>query len=98
MVVLPHIPQDNTDRNRTSPLAFTGNKFEFRMLGSSQSISGPNIALNTIMAEELEQFADILEKADDFNTALHDLIRTTLRAVSYTHLKLTISMVTPAEM
>ena len=77
--VLPHIPQDNTDRNRTSPLAFTGNKFEFRMLGSSQSISGPNIALNTIMAEELEQFADILERADDFNTALHDLIRTTLR-------------------
>ena len=77
--VLPHIPQDNTDRNRTSPLAFTGNKFEFRMLGSSHSISGPNIALNTIMAEELEQFADILERADDFNTALHDLIRTTLR-------------------
>ena len=77
--VLPAIPQDNTDRNRTSPLAFTGNKFEFRMLGSSQSIAGPNIALNTIMAEELEQFADILEKADDFNTALHDLIRTTLR-------------------
>ena len=77
--VLPHIPQDTTDRNRTSPVAFTGNKFEFRMPGSSQSISGPNIALNTIMAEELEQFADILEKADDFNTALHDLIRTTLR-------------------
>ena len=77
--VLPHIPQDNTDRNRTSPLAFTGNKFEFRMLGSSQSISGPNIALNTIMAEELEQFADVLEKADDFNAALHELIRTTLR-------------------
>ena len=76
---LPAIPQDNTDRNRTSPMAFTGNKFEFRMLGSSQSISGPNIALNTIMAEELEQFADILERADDFNTALHDLIRTTLR-------------------
>ena len=53
---LPAIPQDNTDRNRTSPMAFTGNKFEFRMLGSSQSISGPNITLNTIMAEELEQF------------------------------------------
>ncbi len=78
--VLPHIPQDNTDRNRTSPLAFTGNKFEFRMLGSSQSITGPNIALNTIMAEELEQFADILEKADDFNATLHDLIRDTLKA------------------
>ena len=76
---LPAIRQDNTDRNRTSPMAFTGNKFEFRMLGASQSISGPNIALNTIMAEELEQFADILERADDFNTALHDLIRTTLR-------------------
>ena len=78
--VLPNIPQDTTDRNRTSPLAFTGNKFEFRMLGSSQSISGPNIALNTIMAEELEQFADILEKADDFQAALHDLIRDTLKA------------------
>ncbi len=78
--VMPHIPQDNTDRNRTSPLAFTGNKFEFRMLGSSQSITGPNVALNTIMAEELEQFADALEKADDFNTALHDLIRDTFKA------------------
>ena len=76
---LPSIPQDNTDRNRTSPLAFTGNKFEFRMLGSSQSITGPNIALNTIMAEELEQFADILEKAEDFSAALHDLIRNTFR-------------------
>ena len=77
--VLPHIPQDNTDRNRTSPLAFTGNKFEFRMLGSSQSISGPNIALNTIMAEELQQFADVLEKAEDFNAALQTLIRDTFR-------------------
>jgi len=76
---LPPIPQDNTDRNRTSPLAFTGNKFELRMLGASQSVTGPNVALNTIMAEELEQFADILEKAEDFNTALHELIRTTLR-------------------
>ena len=55
--VLPSIPQDNTDRNRTSPMAFTGNKFEFRMLGSAQSISGPNIALNTIMAQELKEFA-----------------------------------------
>ena len=77
--VMPPIPQDNTDRNRTSPMAFTGNKFEFRMLGSSQSIAGPNIALNTIMAEELEQFADILEKAEDFSAALHDLIRNTFR-------------------
>ena len=75
---LPSIPQDTTDRNRTSPLAFTGNKFEFRMLGSSQSISGPNIALNTIMAEQLSQFADELEGAEDFTAALHDLIRRTL--------------------
>ena len=72
--VLPAIPQDTTDRNRTSPLAFTGNKFEFRMLGSSQSISGPNIALNTIMAEELGKFADRLEKAEDFDAELHSLI------------------------
>lgn len=76
--VLPAIPQDNTDRNRTSPMAFTGNKFEFRMLGSSQSISGPNIALNTIMSEELEQFADKLEKAKDFQAELQTLIRQTL--------------------
>ena len=72
--VLPAIPKDTTDRNRTSPLAFTGNKFEFRMLGSSQSISGPNVALNTIMAEELGRFADVLEKADDFDTALQELV------------------------
>ena len=75
--VLPAIPQDNTDRNRTSPMAFTGNKFEFRMPGSSQSVSGPNIALNTIMAEELGQFADELEQAEDFQSALHNLIRRT---------------------
>ncbi len=73
--VLPAIPQDNTDRNRTSPMAFTGNKFEFRMLGSSQSISGPNIALNTIMAEELKQFADELEKSKDFQADLPKLIK-----------------------
>ncbi len=72
--VLPPIPKDTTDRNRTSPLAFTGNKFEFRMLGSSQSISGPNVALNTIMAEELRQFADRLEQAEDFDSALHELV------------------------
>ena len=72
--VLPPIPKDTTDRNRTSPLAFTGNKFELRMLGSSQSISEPNIALNTIMAEELSKFADILEKAEDFDAALHQLV------------------------
>ena len=77
--VLPHIPQDNTDRNRTSPLAFTGNKFDFRMLGSTQSIAGPNVALNTIMAEDLQQFADVLEKAEDFNSALQTLIRDVFR-------------------
>ncbi len=76
--VLPAIPKDTTDRNRTSPLAFTGNKFEFRMLGSSQSIADPNIALNTIMAEELGKFADELEQAEDFETALHDLVCRTL--------------------
>ncbi len=72
--VLPPIPKDTTDRNRTSPLAFTGNKFELRMLGSSQSITEPNIVLNTIMAEELKKFADILEKANDFDSALHELV------------------------
>ena len=78
--VLPAIPKDTTDRNRTSPIAFTGNKFEFRMLGSSQSIAGPNIALNTIMAEELEKFADVLEKAEDFDAALQKLVCDTLTA------------------
>ena len=72
--VLPTIPRDTTDRNRTSPLASTGNKFEFRMLGSSQSVSGPNIALNTIMAEELGRFANVLEKADDFDASLQELV------------------------
>ncbi len=72
--VLPSIPKDTTDRNRTSPLAFTGNKFELRMLGSSQSIAGPNIALNTIMAEELGKFADVLENAEDFESALQKLV------------------------
>lgn len=78
--VMPVLPKDTTDRNRTSPVAFTGNKFEFRMLGSSQSIAGPNIALNTIMAEELSIFADILEKADDFDTALQKLVCDTFTA------------------
>ena len=72
--VMPAIPKDTTDRNRTSPLAFTGNKFEFRMLGSSQSVAEPNIALNTIMAEELRKFADILESTEDFDKALHNLV------------------------
>ncbi len=71
---MPDIPKDTADRNRTSPIAFTGNKFEFRMLGSSQSIAGPNIALNTIMAEELRQFAEILEAAEDRDLALQKLV------------------------
>ena len=75
--VLPGIRQDNTDRNRTSPMAFTGNKFEFRMLGSSDSISGPNIILNTMMAEELSQFADELESAEDIESAAAELLRRT---------------------
>lgn len=73
--VLPKFPKDSTDRNRTSPFAFTGNKFEFRMLGSANSISGCNTVLNTAVAEELKQFADVLEGAADFNVALHDLIK-----------------------
>ena len=72
--VLPAIPKDTTDRNRTSPLAFTGNKFELRMPGSSQSIAGPNIVLNTIMAEELGKFADALENAKDFDSELQKLV------------------------
>ena len=72
--VLPHFPRDTTDRNRTSPFAFTGNKFEFRSLGSSQSIAGPNVILNTIVADALEQFADELEKAGDFKKAVLELI------------------------
>ncbi|MFV0314180.1 MAG: glutamine synthetase III [Anaerotignum sp.] len=74
---LPYLKRDATDRNRTSPFAFTGNKFEFRMPPSSGSISGPNFVLNTIVADVLEEFADELEKAEDFNTAVHELIRKT---------------------
>ena len=77
---LPEIPQDTTDRNRTSPLAFTGNKFEFRMLGSSQSIASPNVVLNTIMAQELEEFADILEQSNDFRADLQNLLHDTFKA------------------
>ncbi len=77
--VLPKFPKDSTDRNRTSPFAFTGNKFEFRALGSTASISGPNIVLNTSVAESLKQFADELEGADDLDNALHELIRRTIR-------------------
>jgi glutamine synthetase len=76
--ILPKFPRDSTDRNRTSPFAFTGNRFEFRMPGSNLSISGPNVVLNTIVAEELSQFADRLEPAEDFQTALDDLIRETI--------------------
>ena len=77
--VLPNFPKDNTDRNRTSPFAFTGNKFEFRSLGSSQSISGPNTNLTTAIAESLCQYADELEKATDFTAALNALIRRVLK-------------------
>ncbi len=77
-IVLPSFPKDTTDRNRTSPFAFTGNKFEFRMLGSSLSISGPNIVLNTIVADVLEEFADRLEKATDFKSELNQLIKETV--------------------
>ena len=78
--VLPRFTRDNTDRNRTSPFAFTGNKFEFRMLGSSNSIACTNIMLNTAVAESLRLFADELEGATDFNAALHDLIQKTIKA------------------
>lgn len=76
---LPKFPKDTTDRNRTSPFAFTGNKFEFRMLGSSNTISNANVVLNTAVAEELKQFADTLENVENFETALHDLIKKTIR-------------------
>ena len=78
--VLPRFPKDSTDRNRTSPFAFTGNKFEFRMLGSSASIADCNTVLNTAVAESLRQFADELERAMDFESALHDLIKRTIQA------------------
>ena len=78
--VLPKFPKDNTDRNRTSPFAFTGNKFEFRMLGAADSIADCNTVLNTAVAESLREFADILEKADDFGKALNLLIRDTVKA------------------
>ena len=72
---LPELSKDATDRNRTSPFAFTGNKFEFRMVGSRDSIANPNIVLNTIVAEAFADACDILEKADDFDLAVHDLIK-----------------------
>ena len=78
--VLPAIPKDTTDRNRTSPFAFTGNKFEFRMLGSTFNIACPNIMLNTAVAEELRKFADELEAASDFDAALAALIQREIKA------------------
>ena len=75
--VLPAIPKDTTDRNRTSPFAFTGNKFEFRMLGSSFSVAGPNIVLNTIVAKALKEFYEVLKDADDFNGAVTELVKKT---------------------
>ena len=78
--VLPRFIRDTTDRNRTSPFAFTGNKFEFRMLGSSNSIACANIMLNAAVAQSLKLYADELEKAEDFNTALHELIKNTIKA------------------
>ena len=77
--VLPKFNRDTTDRNRTSPFAFTGNKFEFRMLGSSNSIACANIMLNTAVAESLKIYADRLEGAEDFETALHEMIRKTIK-------------------
>ncbi len=77
--ILPKFNRDTTDRNRTSPFAFTGNKFEFRMLGSSASISACNTVINTAVAEELRQFANILEAADDFNEELHNVICNTIK-------------------
>ena len=77
VTVLPEFPKDSTDRNRTSPFAFTGNKFEFRMVGSSFSIAGPNIVLNTVVADALRQFADFLEKSDDFTGDLALIIKNT---------------------
>ncbi|MBR2860259.1 MAG: glutamine synthetase III [Clostridia bacterium] len=76
--VLPRFPKDTTDRNRTSPFAFTGNKFEFRMLGASASVSEVNVVINTAVAESLKQFADRLENAEDFETELNELIRETI--------------------
>ena len=77
---IPTFRKDTTDRNRTSPFAFTGNKFEFRMLGSSQNVAMPNVVLNTTVAESFKQFADILEKADDFDAAVAKLLKDTFTA------------------
>ena len=79
VATLPDLDKDATDRNRTSPFAFTGNKFEFRMVGSADSIASPNVVLNTIVAEAFKEAADELEKAEDFDTAVHDMIKKLLR-------------------
>ena len=73
----PNLSRHTADRNRTSPFAFTGNQFEFRMLGSSNSIACANIMLNSAVAESLKIYADRLEKAEDFESALHEMIRKT---------------------
>ena len=78
--------KDTTDRNRTSPFAFTGNKFEFRMLGSSASIACTNFILNTAIGDVLCEFADELEQADDFQSALSDLVRTTIKITNVSFL------------
>ena len=80
VAVLPKFTKDNTDRNRTSPFAFTGNKFEFRMPGSNMNIADANIVLNTAVAKELKEFADTLETAEDFSAAAMDLVKATLKA------------------
>ena len=79
--VLPHFVKDNTDRNRTSPFAFTGNKFEFRMLGSAASVANPNIVLNTAVAEALDQFAKELDGVapEDMEHAVHELIKRAIK-------------------
>jgi len=80
VITLPKFPKDMTDRNRTSPFAFTGNKFEFRMVGSSQSLAGPNVVINTAVAEVLEGFSEILEKADDVTKAINKIVIDTYKA------------------
>ena len=72
---IPDFAKDTADRNRTSPFAFTGNKFEFRMVGSRDSVAGPNVVLNTIVAEAFADACEVLEKAEDFEMAVHDLIK-----------------------
>lgn len=91
--VLPKFPRDTTDRNRTSPFAFTGNKFEFRMLGSSNSIACANIMLNSAVAESLKIYADRLENVEDFETALHEMIKRPLKIISVLSLTETVMMI-----